>query len=76
MRVLLNVNILLACGWQHHPFHAACRNWIARYTEIAALLALDAPLKDRDLDAIRGHSDGLPAKEHINHSLTLLGLIE
>ena len=27
-RVLPDVNILLAYGWQQHPFHAQCSSWI------------------------------------------------
>ncbi len=28
MRVLLDVNILLACGWRQHQFHAECIAWL------------------------------------------------
>ncbi len=28
MKALLDVNILLACGWKHHPFHEECRVWL------------------------------------------------
>lgn len=27
MKALLDVNILLACGWQKHEFHAECISW-------------------------------------------------
>ena len=28
MRVLLDVNILLACGWRQHPVHYECLAWL------------------------------------------------
>ena len=30
MSHLLDVNLLLACGWRSHPDHAAARNWLSR----------------------------------------------
>lgn len=28
MKILLDVNILLACGWQTHKFHKECSAWL------------------------------------------------
>ena len=28
MKSLLDVNILLACGWRQHPFHSECIAWL------------------------------------------------
>ena len=35
MNVLLDVNLLLAYGWQHHPFHASCSDWFGGVSEFA-----------------------------------------
>jgi len=35
VKVLLDVNLLLAYGWQHHPFHVSCSAWFDGLSEFA-----------------------------------------
>ncbi len=35
MSVLPDINILLAYGWRHHPFHAPCSAWLDGLSEFA-----------------------------------------
>ena len=35
MRVLPDINILLAYGWRHHPSHASCSPWMNGLSDFA-----------------------------------------
>lgn len=35
MMVLPDINLLLAYGWQHHPFHQRCSDWFDELSEFA-----------------------------------------